>query len=391
MRGAPVAFAGPVFPARTLERITSPLAFLAMAACGSSSGGSPIAAPPEDAAVDASSGPIQASAVLVKSNCSPVAATSDGALMAFNVRGSSGLFDAYLGTTACDGPALLPSYDGNRGAADMTGDGRYVLLVTARGWDKATAGAEPGKGSSNSIDILDRTTGALSTLVPSYCTNCQRGAIWPRFSPDGTRVVWAELVQTPLEVSPIGRWYLHVSTLGADRTSVASDRTWQPRSAGSVLVEAYGWIPGTSDVIFAANDGVTNCSSTSCLQLFRISDELPDAAATLITQPVNGANAYHEFAHFRGDGWIYTSIGQEAEGADLWRMTPDGSNQERVTFFGGEWSLAQAAFAQTPGFPAPSYSIVGGMATVPGGFVAGVIHDDTASTIDAWRIDITAK
>jgi hypothetical protein len=153
--------------------------------------------------------------------------------MAFNSRGANGLFGAYLGSTSCEGQALLPPYDGHRGAADMTSDGRYVLLVTARGWDKATTGAEPGKGSSNSIDILDRTTGTLSTLVPSYCSNCQRGAIWPRFSPEGAKIVWAELVQTPLEVQPIGRWSLHVSTLSADRAAVVSDLRRRARTSGA--------------------------------------------------------------------------------------------------------------------------------------------------------------
>lgn len=376
--------------ATSLAIIAFPFSVTIATACGTatddhSAPHGPTAAASSNGASDA---PLHASATFVKSNCSPVAATSDGRLMVFNVRGANGLFDAYLGDTTCTGMPLLPSYDGHRGAADMTPDGRYVLLVIARGWDKATSGAEPGKGSSNSIDVLDRNTGALSTLVPSFCTNCQRGAIWPRFSPDGSKVVWAELVQTPLEVQPIGRWALHVSSLNDQRTAVVSERVWQPRSAGSVLVEAYGWLPGTSDVVFASSDGVTNCSLTSCLQLFRIADELPDVPATLITTPVDGSNTYHEFVHFHGDGWIYTSIGREAQGADLWRMKPDGTNQQRVTFFGGVWSSAQLVFAQAPGFPEPAYSIVGGMATVPNGFIAGVIHDDNAMNIDAWRIDI---
>jgi hypothetical protein len=334
---------------------------------------------------------IEVSAQPVATNCSPASATGDGALMAFNVRGSNGLFDAFLGNTRCEGQPLLPTYDGHRGVADMTPDGRHVILVIARGWDKATSGAEPGKGSSNSVDILDRNTGAVSTLVPSFCSGCQRGAIWPRLSPDGSKLIWAEMEQSPLEMTPIGRWSLHVSMLSADRSSVVSDRVWQPRSAGSVLVEAYGWLPGTSDVIFATSDGVTDCNLTSCLQLFRLSDELPDAAATLLTPPVNGSNAYHEFAHFREDGWVYTSIGRDGLGADLWRMKPDGSNQQRVTFFSGAWSLTTAGFAQVTGFPPPTFSIVGGMATVPGGFVAGVIHDQNAASIDAWRIDIVDR
>jgi len=179
--------------------------------------------------------------------------------------------------------------------------------------------------------------------------------------------------------------------LSPDRTSVASDVVWQPRSSGSVLVEAYGWLPGTTDIIFASNDGVTNCNLTSCLQLFRLSEQLPDLPATLLTPPVNGSNAYHEFSHFRGDGWVYTSIGRDGLGADLWRMKPDGSNQERVTFFGGAYSLAVMGFSQVTGFPEPTFSIVGGMATVPGGFIAGVIHDQNATSIDAWRIDIVAR
>jgi Tol biopolymer transport system component len=273
----------------------------------------------------------------------------------------------------------------------MTADGRYVLLVTARGWDKATTGAEPGKGSSNSIDMLDRDTGKLSTLVGSFCDGCQRGAIWPRLSPDGSRVAWTEMVQTPYEVQPIGRWTLHVSTLNPDRTAVTSDLVWQPRSSGSVLVEANGWLPGTSDIVFASNDGVTDCSLTSCLQLFRVADTLPDVGATLLTPPVNGSNAYHEFAHFRGDGWVYTSIGRDGLGADLWRMKPDGSSPERLTFFGGVWSNAELAFARVGGFPEPSYAIVGGMAAVPGGFIAGVTHDANATDLQAWRISLVPR
>ena len=86
--------------------------------------------------------------------------------------------------------------------------------------------------------------------------------------------------------------------------------------------------------------------------------------------------------------FIYTSIGRDGLGADLWRMKPDSSDQERITYFGGVWSNSDFAFVQVNGFPEPKYSIVGGMATVPGGFIAGVIHDDTASDIEAWRIDI---
>lgn len=91
-------------------------------------------APFTDASTDRNiDGPVEASAELVKLNCSPVAATADGSRMVFNVRGTNGFFDAHLGSTACEGEPLLPPYDGHRGAADITPDGSYVLLVTARG------------------------------------------------------------------------------------------------------------------------------------------------------------------------------------------------------------------------------------------------------------------
>src|ERR1700683_5240267 len=120
---------------------------------------------------------VAASATLVAANCAPVAAASDGTMVWYSKK-AAGVWDVYIGNGECQGKPLLPAYDGNRGPAGITANGRYVLLTTAVGWEKTLPMSSPGEGSQNAIQLYDRQTGKLSTLLAS-ATSSQRGVIWP--------------------------------------------------------------------------------------------------------------------------------------------------------------------------------------------------------------------
>ena len=102
----------------------------------------------------------------VASNCAPVAAARDGTVVAYR-RDGAGVWDAYIGngSGSCHGQRLLAPYGGNRGPADISADGRYVLLTTAVGWDRTLSDSAPGQGSGNAIQLYDRRTHRLSTLL----------------------------------------------------------------------------------------------------------------------------------------------------------------------------------------------------------------------------------
>jgi hypothetical protein len=339
---------------------------------------------------------------LVKTNCSPVASTASGSMVWF-ARNAAGLDDAYIGDVNCNGSPLLPPYPGNRAPADLTADGRYVLLTTAVGWDKATQGAEPGKGSQNAIQLYDRQTGTLSTLLPGALPT-QRGVIWPHFNADGTKLVWAQIVRTPLESPPWGDWQLHVADVNLATGTLSNNRAWRDPAGGTAIFETYGWIPGTDQIVFASTTRATS-TGFAAWQLFTLPDSLdPSVAPTRISPPLapywswqQPHDVFHEFVHFApGDpNTLYTSIASNTLGGnDLWSydLRQQGSDgmlgqPQRISYFGGDLN-ANWGTQPVPGFPAPRYAVVTGMAWANGSWIAGVCPDPMCKTTDAYRITL---
>src|ERR1700678_3243364 len=119
------------------------------------------------------------SGTLAANNAAPVAFSTSGELVWYS-RNAAGLWDVYIGNKEFIGTTLLPSFEGNRGPSDITNSGRYVLLTAATetATQKQNASA-PGQGSGNSIQLYDRNTSTLHTLLaakvaennPSFSSN----------------------------------------------------------------------------------------------------------------------------------------------------------------------------------------------------------------------------
>jgi hypothetical protein len=151
------------------------------------------------------------------------------------------------------------------------------------GWDKATLGARPGAGSGNEIQLYDRQTGRLSTLLPGALST-QRGVIWPRFNADGTKIAWAQMVKAPEEVNfPWGDWELHVAEVDLATGKLTNNRAWRDAADGYAMIEAYGWIPGTNRIIFQSTTRATS-PGFQAAQLWTLPDNLdPNQSPTRIS------------------------------------------------------------------------------------------------------------
>jgi hypothetical protein len=329
---------------------------------------------------------------LIRTNCAPIAA--GGGLMAFNVRQANNLIDARIGDATCTGSAPLPPHDGHRGAADLSQDGRWLLLETAVGPNRTDDAAEPGKGSNNAIQLLDRTTGRLTTLATG-------DTIWAKFSPDLSRIAWAKRVGWDLWDHYVGTWELHVADLNVGAGTITGERVWAPPQPS--FLEPYGWLPGTNRVIFTSDYGIIQTNpwlgKWYASQLQTIPDDL-STGPTRFSPPFSTTswdwgcwcnkatpdNRYHEFAHFNGDGKVYTSIVNDsgASGAmDVWSYNADGTGRTRVSFFGG---VGANPGVQAPGWPAPRYVVAGGMAWLGGRWIVGLAGDAQAKVMDAYQI-----
>jgi hypothetical protein len=343
------------------------------------------------------------SGTFIAANCAPVAAASDGTMVWYS-RNSAGVWETYIGNGNCQGKPLLAPYEGNRGPADITANGRYVLLTTAEGWERQLPGSSPGEGSDNSIQLYDRQTGRLSTLLAG-ATDSQRGVIWPTFNANATKIVWSQMVKTGPEAPPNGEWALHVADVDLETGTLSDNVEWQDPDGSPAFYEAYGWIPGTDRLIFMSTTRA-KVSGFGSSQLFTLPEDLdPSTAPTRISPEYAPAwpwesptNAFQEFAHFApGEpDTLYTSIGADTVGGDdlfaydLQGQEADGllGQPTRISYFGGDLNLDLGAKA-VPGWPTPSYTVVTTMAWVDGAWVMTTCPDLLCSQVNAWRINLS--
>jgi hypothetical protein len=339
---------------------------------------------------------------LVAANCAPVAASSSGTMVWYR-RNSAGVWDAYIGNGSCHGKPLLSPYDGNRGPAAITGNGRYVLLTSAVGFDRTLSDSSPGQGSGNAIQLYDRRTHRLSTLLAGASAS-QRGVIWPTFNANATKIVWSQLLETALEDPPVGRWALHVADVNLAAGTLSDNVEWQEPGGRPTFYEAYGWVPNTKLLIFMSGTR-SGAAGLRAAQLFTLPEGLDrQTAPTRISPPFapvwpwqSAVNVFHEFAHFAPNHphTLFTSVGADTVGGDdlfsydLQRQAPDGllGQPTRISFFGGNLNTNLGTQA-VPDWPKPSYKVVTTMAWVNGAWVAATCPDLLCSKVEAWRITV---
>jgi hypothetical protein len=336
----------------------------------------------------------------VASDCAPVAAASDGTMVWYS-KNAAGLWDAYIGNGNCHGKPLLSPYGGNRGPAGITADGRYVLLTTAVGWEKTLPMSSPGQGSQNAIQLYDRQTGKLSTLLAGATTS-QRGVIWPTFNANATKIVWSQMLKTAAEDPPVGQWALHVADIDLETGTLSNNLEWQDPDGKPAFYEAYGWVPNSNRLIFMSNTRATQTGVRGS-QLFTLPEDLnPNTPPTRVSPqfaPVwpwqSAVNVFHEFAHFapNSPNTLYTSIGANTVGGDdlySYNIQTQGANgllgqPTRISYFGGDLNLNMGTEA-VAGWPKPAYTVVTTMAWVNGAWMLTTCPDLLCSTVNAWRI-----
>jgi hypothetical protein len=324
-----------------------------------------------------------------KQDAAPVA--WDGALerVVYNSLGTDGMFDAYSANPDGSDPqcltCTLPSFSGvgtatNRGAFDVSPDGRYMLVTVERGDHLGGIGApwtQPGKGGANDV-WLYTTDGAHAWPLTDIDATGQKafGTMWPRFDRTGNEIVWASMSSPAL--LNLGSWQLRVANIVWTNgvPSLADVRTIVP-TAGA-FYEPYGFTPDDSHILFASNAGTAAWYDT---QIDTIATD--GSGLTQLTRPVPGGSLkYNEFAFYTPGGQIVygSTVDATSGGLDYWIMDPDGSAAQRMTYFNSPWSTEYLG-----------YSVAGGLTFNPGNpnqFLAGVGADKSGEHLNAYMVNL---
>jgi hypothetical protein len=278
----------------------------------------------------------------------------------------------------------------NRGASDVSPDGRYVLLVVEKGAHPgAIGGGETEFGRGVYCDLwLATTDGSHVWQLTDTPVSNDVAVNWPRFDRTGNEIVWGQMYGTSGLGHPLGQWSMKVAQLRW-RDGVpflAAARTYDPQPGK--FYEPYGFSPDDRRILFASDIDVASgflSPSAFNAQIWTIdAAHLDDLQRVSPAYHLHGSfSDYNEFGYYiPGTNRILIARTNNAagHGMDYWTVNPDGTDPRRLTF------MNQPGTAQYMG-----YTVGGSVAFDPRDprrFVAGVSNSFTTTDVQSIWVTI---
>jgi Tol biopolymer transport system component len=166
------------------------------------------------------------------------------------------------------------------------------------------------------------------------------GVLVPRFSPDGKRILWTELIAGPkdkkVQSGPFGRWQINIADFVMEGPTPKLSNIRPMTPGNGIFYEVQDWSPDGRKILFASDIGRT---SVMVVDLF--SYDLRSARPTNLTDT---DDQWEEQGAFSPDGRkiVYMSS-RGAPGFDPrniqtlrtedFLMNADGSNSAQLTHF----------------------------------------------------------
>ena len=260
-------------------------------------------------------------------------------LIAFDHMGLDGYFDVYTmrpdGTgrrCLTHGKSGLPQKNNGQPAWHPSG-----VFIVFQAQDPGLEGVPPrleahlttpGAGVQNNIWIM-KSDGSRFWQVTRV--KDRHGVLHPHFSPDGTMLIWSELISN--QGGGIVQWAVKVAdfTVVAGRPVVTGIRTWTP--LGLQFYETHGFSPDGRKILFS---GVPQKKTYYDMEIFVMD------LTTRVTRPLTLDDEWDEHAHFTADGrhivWASSEGIPQLKGTadpklDYWVMKADGTGKRRLTGF----------------------------------------------------------
>ncbi len=272
-----------------------------------------------------------------------------GETLAFDKRSERGYYAIYTMLPDGTGESCLtcPLYEFRKlHAFDpvWAPSGEYIVFTVQRNAKKLglTAGAmtTPDRGIRSDLWIIDRTGKYYFQLTQGQQTGL--AVMAPRFSHEGGQLLWSERVAT--QGGRWGQWILRVGQINIDAAVPRLKKVKDYRPAETRgFVEGHGFSPDDRRILIAGNLEPGQSEAGMDLYLF----ELATGQRQRLTTTLGEWDQLAEFAP-TGEHIAFTSnrnlpramprqssVPPSARTVprELWLMAPDGSGQQRLTFF----------------------------------------------------------
>ena len=254
--------------------------------------------------------------------------------IAYSLKGTDGYYDIHLanpdgtGDTCltCDNPRLPNKHIDNM---SWHPGGKWLIFLAEKATHPGSStDALPGFGAYCDIWMISADGTKVFQLV-DIANDYDHGVIAPRFSPDGSHIVWTDRKTRPDPLNPIqtlGYWTIKTAEIGFDADSipvVETIKTLEP--GGTAFYECYGYSPDGSKLIFCSD---INQVSTVNEHIYTM-----DTDGTNLTKLTDKDYNEHGFYTPDGASIVWMTNTQNSGGTDWWMMNTDGSNKHRLTYF----------------------------------------------------------
>ncbi|MEJ7644321.1 MAG: hypothetical protein WKF87_06980 [Chryseolinea sp.] len=255
--------------------------------------------------------------------------------IAYSMKGTDGYYDIHTANSdgsndICVTCEFLPLTEKHIGDSGWHPFGKWMLITVEKPVHPGSSfEALPGLGAYTDIYIINRQANKKYRLVESINDN-DHGVIIPRFSHDGTKILWTDRKKNANVLIPkqmAGYWTIKVADFAFTSPDsiprLTNIRTIEPEP--DCFYEGYGFSDDDSKIIF--------CSNMNELSFYDENIYTIDISSSQITQLTT--TDYNEHAMYtpNGENIVWMSNMQASSGTDWWMMNLDGSSKHRLTYF----------------------------------------------------------
>lgn len=223
--------------------------------------------------------------------------------------------------------------------------GKYFVFTGQDNSSSEYKRSLPGYGFFSNLWLADTKGTSFSKLTHEVSTyNAPKGAVMPRFSPDGRKLFWTRC-EAPLLNGNYGERSLMLADFKMrddNSPELSAIQSFQPGGTGVNFYESYGFSPDGNDLLYAAN--MTPGEDWFCMDICT-----QPVKSTAVKQLTRTPGVWDRYAAFTPNGkkilWSSSqgysvaylgpagSQWQQSMITELWIMNKDGSDKKRLTGF----------------------------------------------------------